>query len=122
MRIGAVAGIMCPMEKSQARLAENESIFRDANEFIDAKAADLDHSREHVFLFLCECSRGDCVDRVPLTRAEYDDLRSDPARFVLVPGHERPSLERVVRVEDEYEVVEKTGGAAQIAVATAPRR
>ncbi len=110
------------MERSQARLAENEAVFRRANEHIDAKAVELDPDEDHVFLFLCECSRADCVDRVPLTRAEYEHVRSDPTQFVIIPGHEAAEIERVVEREDEYELVRKQGGAGQIAVATDPRR
>ncbi len=109
------------VERSQARLAENEAVFRRANEHIDAKADELDPDGEHTFLFLCECAQADCVDRVPLTRAEYEHVRSDPTQFLIIPGHEVVAIEQVVEDEGEYQVVEKVGGAAQIAVATDPR-
>lgn len=109
------------MERAQARLVENELIFRRANEHIDAKADELDPDADHVFLFLCECASAACVDRVPLTRAEYEHVRSDPTQFVLLPGHDRSALERIVEREEEYEVVRKHGEAGRIAAATDPR-
>jgi hypothetical protein len=42
-----------------------------------------------------------------LTRDEYQAIRSQSARYVLVPGHEVAELEDVVRREARYLVVDK---------------
>ena len=37
-----------------------------------------------------------------------EDIHADPDRFVLVPGHEIPAIERIVDQEDGYLIVRKT--------------
>jgi hypothetical protein len=43
---------------------------------------------------------------VPLTRAEYEEVRSDSAHFAVVPGHVYPGAEHVVAAYERYAVVE----------------
>lgn len=45
----------------------------------------------------------------------------NPARFIVLRGHELPEVERVVDGNGRYIVVEKFGDAAEVAAATAPR-
>src|SRR5581483_4553752 len=78
-----------------------------------------------VISFVCECADLDCRERIDLTAAEYEHVRAAPTRFVVRPGHERPSVERVVRRAGHYLVIEKQGEAGEAAAATireTPRR
>ena len=58
---------------------------------------------------------------VELTVAEYEHVRASATHFMLVPGHEIPSIERVVQRAPSYVVVEKLGEAAEVAEETDPR-
>jgi hypothetical protein len=103
------------------RVAKNESLFREANERIkeisDSFAA-LDPSPVQ---FVCECGQTGCTEPIMLTLAEYEFVRASPTRFALVPGHELPERERVVRRGDGYIAVEKLGEAAEAAADLDPR-
>ena len=57
--------------------------------------------------FYCECSDDTCTARVPLTFKEFDKLHSNPATFVLAPGHHSPAIEAIKKKGDDYFVVEK---------------
>jgi hypothetical protein len=52
-----------------------------------------------------------------LTLEEYEQVRAEPTRFLVLPGHERGTPAHVALVEErpEYHVVEKIGKAARVA-------
>ena len=101
------------------RLAKNESFFRQVNERIKDVAEGFEGPE--TYEFLCECSDPGCTERIPLTRDEYEWVRSDPARFVLARGHAAPEIEQVVARDTDHLVVEKRGLAARIAAKLDPR-
>jgi len=71
---------------------------------------------------ICECSDTGCTAHLSMSPAEYEAVRADPRRFVVLPGHEAgPDVERVVERHEEYLVVEKRGDAARRAEETDPR-
>ena len=85
--------------------------MREVNERIDrldrdgVQAGALLNER---FGFHCECGRnGGCTDMVWMTLEDYDRVREQDDRFVLVPGHETSELERVVERSDLYVIVDK---------------
>ncbi len=104
----------------EERAARNEALFREVNEQVEILAARL-HEPPEPIGFLCECSNGDCSEHVFLTRSEYEQVRRDSRRFILLPGHEAPEIERVVERQERYLVVEKHGTAGVIAEKTDPR-
>ena len=107
-------------ERLQERVARNEVLFREINERIAAAAAD--HGADgHVYEFLCECADEKCLERVALTVAEYERIRGDAKRFVVVQRHVVPEAERVVLHEAGHDVVEKHGTAGEIAESLDPR-
>jgi hypothetical protein len=104
------------------RIAENEALFRDVNERIkDITAGQRDPAQEDVWEFLCECGDDTCVERIPLTLDEYEQVRSNPRHFAAVPGHELPAVERVIESTERFLVLEKVGEGATIAEETDPR-
>ena len=112
------------MSASEERIARNEALFREFNERVEDMAESFDLRDEGDSLrigFVCECGNLDCLERLDLTRAAYKEVRSDPRRFVVVPGHEDMSIARVVAREEGYLVVEKIDEAAQVAVEHDPR-
>ena len=112
------------MPASEERVARNEALFREFNERVEDLADTLDHNGEGEYLrigFVCECGNLDCLERIELTRAAYEEVRSDPKLFVVAPGHEDMNIARVVGRREGYEVVEKVAAAADIAIEYDPR-
>jgi len=101
---------------SEERVARNEALFREVNERVEGLAGDSPRID-----FVCECGDLDCLERLELTRTTYEQVRSDPRRFVVAPGHENPDVERVVARLEGYLVVEKVAEAARVAVEHDPR-
>jgi hypothetical protein len=72
--------------------------------------------------FVCECAKATCIERLELTVAEYEEVRSFAARFVLRPGHELQGEEDAVAgIGDGYVVVEKLGEGRSLALWNDPR-
>jgi hypothetical protein len=90
------------------RVRENQEAFRRANDEIAAAARDLD--QDEPTPFLCECVAERCTQVVMLTLEEYEDVRSDAARHVIVPGHAVAENERVLEESDRYWITEEKNG------------
>jgi hypothetical protein len=107
------------MQERSQRLAANEAVFRAGNEAIDVNRA-VGANEER--LYLCECGVDSCFQRVALTKEEYEAVRSHPARFFVVLGHEDVTAgEIVVEESSRYAVVEKRGEERRIAESRDPR-
>jgi hypothetical protein len=63
-----------------------EDVFREANERVAAKAGELEVA--YPIPFLCECRDRRCFARISLTLEEYEQARSDPRRYLTIPGHD----------------------------------
>jgi hypothetical protein len=108
----------------EQRVGENESRFRLVNERLrDHAIDDADRRAEHAdhLAVLCECADIDCTDKLELALADYEWVRSAPARFVVAPGHLLVDSERPVREGTGYVVVEKFGDARAAASELDPR-
>lgn len=95
------------------------TLFREVNERI-AELADswgVGSARG----FLCECDESRCAETLELTRAEYEDVRAHPARFVAVHAHVGLNRESIVQRSEGYVVVEKFGAHAAEAEESDPR-
>ena len=96
------------MNVRQERSAKNEALLREVNERIDEVGERLQVLPEDEALdFRCECGRPGCESSVSMPADAYKRMRSDNDRFVLVPGHEDPEIERVVERADRYVIVDK---------------
>ena len=105
---------MYPM--TEERIARNDSIFRDANEQINASAIEHDTGEEQAVPFICECADEHCTTIVPLSLPEYENVRTDSRQFLTVFGHERfEGLVEVVSTNHNHLVVRKSGRAGDIA-------
>jgi hypothetical protein len=102
---------------TQARIAENQATFREANEQIES-TADAIHLDVDV-PFICECAEPTCTQIVPLSLEVYEEIRSHPRRFFNVPGHQDVSVRNgagvVVAREEGYVLVDKVGIAGELA-------
>jgi len=100
------------------RIGMNEALFREVNERIEQLQDELGGGGS--FEVVCECGDAGCIDRFSITSEDYKALREDVHRFAVVPGHERPDIERTVDRRGHYLVVEKTNSdAARVAEETA---
>ena len=102
------------MEARLTRLAKNEALFREVNERISDISQELAPGAAHPELIdglICECSDPECLERVgSLTITEYEGIRGDPRRFIIVAGHQAEDVERVVDRQPSYWTVEKHEG------------
>ena len=100
-------------------MAQNETLFREVNERIEAAAHQLG---PHVpYEFLCECANADCTFRVSLPLETYEAVRADGTQFVVLPLHYTPEIEDLVLQEETYWVVKKTGEAGDYVEKLDPR-
>jgi hypothetical protein len=105
----------------EERIGLNEAVFRDVNERIEDLAEGFD-LKTQVLDLVCECGDADCVERISMTRAEYEEVRSDAHQFAVHHGHEYPDVESVVARLKNYDIVRKDSGVAeQIAEQSDPR-
>jgi hypothetical protein len=108
------------MGEREERIARNEATSREINERLED--AHADGPRERDVRMMCECGRQTCDRLVAITIAEYEHVRSDPRRFVLVQDHVIPDMELVVDEMDRYVVVVKREGEpADVAIDEDPR-
>jgi hypothetical protein len=111
-----------PERESAVSVEKNarfQVLFREVNVHIAELSKD---GREtSVSLFICECSSEACAESLEITAAEYERVRTHGARFVVLPGHQLPDVERVIDGSSRFLVVEKLGAAAAIARGADPR-
>lgn len=91
---------------SQERLVKNELILRDENEKALKKLHNILDSEDKI-LFVCECSRLACKDRIGLTNKQFYDMHRNRQHFIIMPSHETEAVERVVRKTEDFYIVEK---------------
>ncbi|HEX2044788.1 MAG TPA: hypothetical protein VHF23_04065 [Gaiellaceae bacterium] len=109
------------MESRAERVAKNEALFREVNERIREVARPASPGEPSDFL--CECGKRECTEPIGLTLAEYEEVRSDPTRFVVAPGHVVADVEDAIASTDRYAVVGKRSPAAvRIAEEHDPRK
>ena len=108
------------MDDRERRLAENEALFREVNERVEAIAR-LHGEDEHVYEFYCECSNVDCTLHVPATISLYEAVRAHPNRFLITPSHDLPDIERVIERGEACWVIEKQGEAGDLVASLDPR-
>jgi hypothetical protein len=111
-----ISSFMPSHEEARAlKLATNQSRFRSANERLRRAAASHRFRQTDRVPFICECADENCREIVMLTIDDYENIRSRPAWFLLVAGHEdeETTHERIIDAEQGYAVVEKVGTAGE---------
>ncbi len=107
------------MDAREHRLAQNEALFREVNERVEAVAHRL--GPEVPYEFLCECANADCTFRITLPLGVYETIRADARQFVVLPLHYTPEVEDLVVEDGTYWVVRKTGEAGEFVEQLDPR-
>ncbi len=109
------------MSERERRIGLNEAVFREVNERIRSIGETFAVVDEQLDL-ICECGMADCTDRIQVPAAEYEQIRSNPLLFAIVPGHEIDDVDTIVSREKGYDVVQKKAGdPARVAIETDPR-
>jgi hypothetical protein len=104
------------LDRRRERAARNESLSREVNERIEDLAGNASFS-----LFICECVNANCDEAVSVTLEEYEHVRSEPNRFIVLHGHEIPDVDQVIESCERYLVVAKIGTGRRVAEALDPR-
>jgi hypothetical protein len=76
-------------------------LFRAVNERI----LDLGTPESTYANLVCECANEACTHVLRMTPAECEVLRAEPHLYAVVPGHDRPASEEVVRRTDRFVLV-----------------
>jgi hypothetical protein len=115
------------------RRARNEALFREVNERIEELSSEWPDESEQVGSLGIErrarwvarnrlrVRQGDCTELIEVTREQYEAVRSDPRRFLVISGHEHTESARVLERNSGFAVIEKLEHAAEIAVEHDPR-
>lgn len=105
------------MTERQKQVGRNENDARTANEAVSAD----DSSGTSTLSVVCECGNEKCDKPIEMSVDEYEVIRSEPAHFAVLDGHEILDCERVIASYDRYLVVEKFGDAGDVASEADPR-
>lgn len=105
------------LDLRRERAATNESLFREVNERIEDISGDASFTQ-----FICECEDQQCDEHVSMTVEEYEHVRAEGNRFLVLPGHTSEDVDEVLESTDRYLVVRKLGAAAPVVEALDPRR
>jgi hypothetical protein len=109
------------MTSREDRIGLNEAVFREVNERIESLASTFQLGSEPLDL-ICECGDASCVQRIQMTAAEYENVRSESHQFAVHHGHVAPEVEEIVDHRAGYDLVRKDEGLPKlIAERTDPR-
>lgn len=110
---------------SERRQIENEMIFRRVNEKVgdDLDVLDAEHIEQDnpefitnddlVLHFKCECSDENCDARIPVKLSIYKKIHENRDAFIIKPKHQVIEIEKVIKTNDTYNVVEKNNSTAE---------
>jgi hypothetical protein len=106
-------------DEREVRAARNESLFRALNERLEQvrEGTQPDEATE----YFCECAERSCASMVQLSPDQYEHARGEGDRFIVMPGHVVPDVERVAEQHESYWIVEKLGLGSYVADALDPR-
>jgi CheY-like chemotaxis protein len=109
------------MTERQKQVGRNENEARAANEVVSVDGEQASIPGHGSLAVLCECGDTSCQMPLVMSVDEYEVVRSEPAHFAVLSGHEILDCERVVATHDGYLIVEKYGDAGDVASASDPR-
>ena len=92
------------MDDRSTRIARNELVFRAVNERLDDLNDALGPLSGQMEL-VCECADIACVEPISVSEADYGAVRADVELFLVAHGHIAADVERLERVDEQYDVV-----------------
>jgi hypothetical protein len=99
------------------RITNAEINGRRVNEAIERGAGN-----DGPLVFVCECGYIGCSSTLELEIAEYEEVRTNFDRFLVIPGHEIPEVDRVVERHPDHLVVVKPEEGARESARAADER
>ena len=107
------------------RVAQNQSVFREANEGIEKSAEEIGIATCTI-PFICECPNRHCTSLTRLSHLEYERVRSRGRWFLVIPGHETcvvngEALAEIYERNTDFSIMEKIGRAGEVADDLNPR-
>jgi hypothetical protein len=115
---------MCPQSEPgggeprwKRRITKAEINGRRVNEAIERGEEDAQSA-----VFVCECGHIGCNSTLELGIAEYEGVRSNFDRFLVIPGHEILEVDSVVERHSGYLVVVKPEEGARESAREADER
>jgi hypothetical protein len=94
------------------RVGRNEALYRLVNEQIEG-INDAFGVITGDFAVVCECEDLNCQEQITVARGAYEQVRANPAAFIIKPGHQAEEEEDVVEETDDYFVVAKKPGTPE---------
>jgi hypothetical protein len=96
------------MREQLEKTARNEALWRHFNNRVD----EVDETfrvlpDDSLLTFHCECGAEGCSEMVSVTPQEYREARADVDRFIVHPGHEHDEIERTIKSNARYTLVDK---------------
>lgn len=100
------------MSPREARVIRNEALFREVNiRIADLEEGSLSRADDALLALVCECARTGCTTPIEADRATFEQVRENPLRFLVTPGHEDLDAESVVERRAGCLIVEKHSAA-----------
>jgi len=94
------------MASSNDRQVVSQRTFRSANERMQTLAVDIVPG-EQLIPFLCECADDQCLGRVAMNLADYDDIHRDRDHYAILHDHLMVDGEHVVEQRPLFDIVSK---------------
>jgi formiminotetrahydrofolate cyclodeaminase len=97
------------------RAARNQALFRAINDELKTQGGS---GSTGALTIACECADVECVGTLEIDFDRYEQVRREATRFIVLRGHVYSDIEHVVAEDGGFVVVEKTGEAGRVAVAS----
>jgi hypothetical protein len=94
-------------ESWERSVASAEVSGRRVNEAIERGA------EQDAAVFVCECGHLGCSTTIELSMVEYEAVRTNFDRFLLMPGHEIERIDEIVERHPNHLVIVKRAGEAR---------
>jgi hypothetical protein len=107
------------VKSEELRIAKTESRFREVNERIAESADEVGLLQADL---VCECADRECGHRIEASLDDYEQVRSNGARFLVAPEHHVPEHEEVVESRPGYRIIEKLRAVGATARRLNPRQ
>ena len=96
------------MSPREARVIRNEALFREVNiRIANLEEGSLSRGEDALLALVCECAHTGCTTPIEADRATFEQVRQNPLRFLVTPGHEDLETESVVERQAGCLIVEK---------------
>ena len=94
-------------DDAEGALRGNTHDSSDLCRSVNERILELEGARVGEYDFICECEDDGCTAVMRMWAQEYEAARSDPNQFAVLPGHERPAFESILRSTERYSLVRK---------------